>query len=106
MATQIKLPSLGENIDSAGILSILVSEGDVITKDQDLLEVETDKATMPIPSPQAGKIVKVLVAEGDSVPVGGAIFEIEAANGEAKAKAPKPDAPAPAAKAPKPAHES
>src|SRR6186713_2875971 len=78
MATQIKLPSLGENIESGDVLSILVSEGDVVTKDQDLLELETDKATMPVPSPQAGKITKVLVAEGDTVPVGGAIFEIEA----------------------------
>jgi pyruvate dehydrogenase E2 component (dihydrolipoamide acetyltransferase) len=99
VATQIKLPALGENIDSAGVLSILVSEGDVVSKDQDLLEVETDKATMPIPSPQAGTIVKVLVAEGDSVPVGGAIFEIEATNG-ATAKAPKQDKPAPAKKEP------
>jgi pyruvate dehydrogenase E2 component (dihydrolipoamide acetyltransferase) len=88
VATQIKLPSLGENIDSAGVLSILVGEGDVVAKDQDLLEVETDKATMPIPSPQAGKIVKVLVAEGDNVSVGGPIFEIESTNGAAEAKAP------------------
>jgi pyruvate dehydrogenase E2 component (dihydrolipoamide acetyltransferase) len=87
MATQIKLPSLGENIESGDVLSILVSEGDVVTKDQDLLELETDKATMPVPSPQAGKITKVLVSEGDTVPVGGAIFEIEpegaASNGAA-----------------------
>jgi pyruvate dehydrogenase E2 component (dihydrolipoamide acetyltransferase) len=99
MAT-IKLPALGENIDSAGVLSILVSEGDVVAKDQDLIEVETDKATMPIPSPQAGKIVKILVAEGDNVPVGGAIFEIEA-NGEAKAKEQPAEKAAPAKKAAK-----
>jgi pyruvate dehydrogenase E2 component (dihydrolipoamide acetyltransferase) len=103
MSTQIKLPSLGENIDSAGVLSILVSAGDEVAKDQDLLEVETDKATMPIPSPSAGKIVKVLVAEGDNVPVGGAIFEIEAANGAAKGKSAKEDKPA---KAKKPADEA
>jgi pyruvate dehydrogenase E2 component (dihydrolipoamide acetyltransferase) len=90
MATQIKLPALGENIDSAGVLSILVSEGDEVAKDQDLLEIETDKATMPIPSPQAGKIVKVLVAEGDTIKVGGAIFEIEATNGAAKSAESKP----------------
>jgi len=82
MATQIKLPSLGENIESGDVLSILVSEGDVVAKDQDLLELETEKATMPVPSPQAGKITKVLVSEGDTVPVGGALFEIEA-DGEA-----------------------
>jgi pyruvate dehydrogenase E2 component (dihydrolipoamide acetyltransferase) len=106
VSTQIKLPSLGENIDSAGILSILVSEGDVVTKDQDLLEVETDKATMPIPSPQAGKILKVLVAEGDSVSIGGALFEIEGAGGDAKAASPAAEKPAATKKAaPAPAAE-
>src|SRR5918995_1844373 len=88
MATQIKLPSLGENIESGDVLSILVSEGDVVTKDQDLLELETDKATMPVPSPQAGKITKVLVSEGDTVPVGGALFEIEG-DGEAEKRVEK-----------------
>jgi pyruvate dehydrogenase E2 component (dihydrolipoamide acetyltransferase) len=96
MATQIKLPSLGENIESGDVLSILVSEGDVVTKDQDLLELETDKATMPVPSPQAGKITKVLVAEGDTVPVGGAIFEIEAEGASSNGAATKEK---PAAKA-------
>jgi len=90
MPTQIKLPSLGENIDSAGVLSILVSAGDVVAKDQDLLEIETDKATMPIPSPEAGKIAKVLIAEGDTISIGQAIFEIEADG----AKKDKKDAPA------------
>jgi pyruvate dehydrogenase E2 component (dihydrolipoamide acetyltransferase) len=89
MSTKITLPSLGENIESGDVLSILVSEGDVVTKDQDLLELETDKATMPVPSPQAGKIVKVLVAEGDTVPVGGAIFEIEADGGSSNGAAAK-----------------
>lgn len=89
MSTKITLPSLGENIESGDVLSILVSEGDVVTKDQDLLELETDKATMPVPSPQAGKIVKVLVAEGDTVPVGGAIFEIEAEGGSSNGAAAK-----------------
>lgn len=91
MATEIKLPNLGENIESGDVLSILVSEGDTVAKDQDLLEIETDKATMPVPSPEAGKIVKVLVGEGDTVNVGAAIFEIEAGaaggNGQAEGKA-------------------
>ena len=95
MATKITLPSLGENIESGDVLSILVSEGDVVTKDQDLLELETDKATMPVPSPQAGKIVKVLVAEGDTVPVGGAIFEIEAEGGSSNGAAKKEPAKSP-----------
>ncbi len=100
MATQIKLPALGENIDSAGVLTILVNAGDVVAKDQDLLEIETDKATMPIPSPQAGKIVKVLVTEGETIPVGKAIFEIEAEDG-ASDQQPKSDKPAPKAAAKK-----
>ena len=78
MATQITLPNLGENIESGDVLSILVSEGDTIKADQDVIEVETDKATMPIPSPQAGKVVKLLVAEGDTIKIGTAILEIDA----------------------------
>jgi pyruvate dehydrogenase E2 component (dihydrolipoamide acetyltransferase) len=90
MATQIKLPNLGENIESGDVLSILVSEGDTIKADQDIIEVETDKATMPIPSPEGGKVVKVLVAEGDTIKIGAAILEIEAGgNGAATKEAPK-----------------
>ena len=93
MATQIKLPNLGENIESGDVLSILVREGDTVKADQDLLELETDKATMPIPSPQAGKITKVLVREGETVNVGSPIMEIEAAEGAEKPAAKKPEAP-------------
>ncbi len=111
MANQIKLPNLGENIESGDVLSILVSEGDTVTKNQDLIEVETDKATMPVPSPAAGKITKILIAEGDTVKVGAALMEIDSAgseNGAAKteekpaAKKAEPKKEAPAAP-PKPA---
>ena len=91
MANQIKLPNLGENIESGDVLSILVSEGDTVKKDQDLLEIETDKATMPVPSPSAGKITKILVSEGDTIEVGAAIMEIEADGAEeSKTKEKKP----------------
>jgi len=89
MPTEIKLPSLGENIDSGDVLSILVSEGDSVDKDQDLLEIETDKATAAVPSPEAGTIVKILVDEGDTVDVGAPIFEIEAGAGSAPPAAEK-----------------
>lgn len=108
MPTQIKLPNLGENIESGDVLSILVSEGDTVKANQDLLEVETDKATMPIPAPQAGKIVKILVSEGDTVAVGAPIIEFEASgagdNGaKKKAEPPKSEkAQAPPAKPKKP----
>jgi pyruvate dehydrogenase E2 component (dihydrolipoamide acetyltransferase) len=93
MSTQIKLPNLGENVESGDVLSILVREGDTVKADQDLLELETDKATMPIPSPQAGKITKVLVREGETVNVGAPIMEIEAADGAEVSAAKKPEAP-------------
>jgi pyruvate dehydrogenase E2 component (dihydrolipoamide acetyltransferase) len=92
MPTQIKLPNLGENIDSGDVLTIFVSEGDTIKANQDLLEIETDKATMPVPSPEGGKIVKVLVSEGDTVAVGAPIIEIESAAAEKKADKKKPPA--------------
>jgi pyruvate dehydrogenase E2 component (dihydrolipoamide acetyltransferase) len=92
MATQIKLPNLGENIESGDVLSILVREGDTVVANQDLLEIETDKATMPIPSPNAGKVVKILVKEGDTISVGAPIMEIDAADGAEKTTS-KPAAP-------------
>src|SRR5262245_54326835 len=119
MANQITLPNLGENIESGDVLSILVSEGDTVKKNQDLIEVETDKATMPVPSPAAGKIIKILISEGDTVKVGAALMEIDAAgseNGAAKSeekpaakkeepKAAKPAAPAKPAKKKEPEPE-
>ncbi len=93
MSTQIKLPNLGENIESGDVLTIFVSEGDTVKANQDLMEIETDKATMPVPAPQAGKIVKILVGEGDTVEVGAAIMEIEASSVAEKAAPAKPDAP-------------
>ncbi|MCA9241071.1 MAG: 2-oxo acid dehydrogenase subunit E2, partial [Planctomycetales bacterium] len=103
MPSQITLPALGENIDSGDVLSILVSEGDTVTKDQDLLEVETDKATMPVPSPSAGRIVKILVSEGDTVNVGAPIFEIEASAAGAAVEEAKQAPPAEPKPEPKPA---
>ena len=97
MATQVTLPALGENIESGDVLSLLVSVGDVVAKNQDLLEVETDKATMPIPSPQAGKVLKILVAEGETVAVGGAILELEPLEAASAAPAPAAAPAAPAA---------
>ncbi len=84
MTTQITLPNLGENIESGDVLSILVSEGDMVAVEQDLIEIETDKATLPVPSPHAGKIVKLLVSEGDTIVAGAVILELEEAEATAK----------------------
>jgi len=102
MATEIKLPSLGDGIDSADVLELFVSEGDTVTKDQGLMELETDKATVTVPSPFAGKIVKILVKAGQTVAVGSVIGEMETAGAPA-ATAPKAPPPVAAPAAPAPA---
>ncbi|MEQ1830111.1 MAG: biotin/lipoyl-containing protein, partial [Pirellula sp.] len=94
MATEIKLPSLGEGIESGDVLEILVSIGDVIKKGQSLIEMETDKATVSVPSSHAGKILSISVKEGQTVPIGGVIATIEAV---AAASAPATPPPTPAA---------
>ena len=67
-----------EGAGQRDVLDVLVAEGDVISKDQPLCEIETDKATVPIPSSHAGKVLKVHVSAGDSVPVGGTLVTLEA----------------------------
>ncbi len=87
MATEIKLPELGDGIESGDVLEVFVSEGDVITAGDFLVEMETDKATVPVPSPVGGKITKILVEEGQTIPIGDSLVEIEAS---ADAAAPEP----------------
>ena len=99
MATEIKLPSLGEGVESGDVLEIYVKVGDVVKPEQSLLELETDKATVAVPSPLSGKILSIAIQEGDTVKVGQVIGTIEA-TAAASSQAPTP-AP-PAASAPKP----
>jgi pyruvate dehydrogenase E2 component (dihydrolipoamide acetyltransferase) len=93
MSTEIKLPSLGEGIESGDVLEILVKVGDVVKKEQSLVEMETDKATVSVPSPAAGKILSIAVKEGQTVPIGGVIATIESVGEAAPVAAPKPAAP-------------
>lgn len=76
MATEFKLPELGENIESADVIAVLVNAGDIIEKDQSVIEIETDKATVEVPSNVKGKITEVLVKEGDSVKVNQVILKV------------------------------
>ncbi|RMB61850.1 dihydrolipoamide acetyltransferase family protein [Tessaracoccus antarcticus] len=69
MATVVVMPQLGNSVESCLIVSWAVSEGDVVAENSVLCEVETDKASMEVPSPAAGTVLKVLWAEGDDVPV-------------------------------------
>ena len=88
MPTPVKLPALGENIDSADVVNVLVAPGETVAKDQPLLEVETGKASVEIPSPASGVVKDVLAKTGDTVAVGGTILTLEGADNTAAASAP------------------
>jgi pyruvate dehydrogenase E2 component (dihydrolipoamide acetyltransferase) len=89
MAYELKLPDLGEGLTEGEISRWLVEEGQEVAEDDPLVEIQTDKATVEIPSPAAGKIARILVAEGQIVPVGTVLVVI--GDGEV----PAPSAPAP-----------
>jgi pyruvate dehydrogenase E2 component (dihydrolipoamide acetyltransferase) len=101
MSRQFTLPDLGEGLTEAEIVAVLVREGDVITEDAPLLEVETDKAQVEIPSPMGGRVEKIHVAPGQTVKVGAVLVTFADAGAPAQATAPAaPRAAAPATLAP------
>ena len=84
MAIDFKLPDLGENVESGDVVTILVHEGDTIEANQNVLELETDKATVEIPCPHAGRVTKVHVQPGQTVPIGTLLLSIEAGSAAGK----------------------
>ncbi len=82
MAISIKLPELGEGVDSGDVLEVLVGVGETVKKDQGIVELETEKATISVPSSHAGKVTKILVSAGETVSVGQALIELDAAGSE------------------------
>jgi pyruvate dehydrogenase E2 component (dihydrolipoamide acetyltransferase) len=70
VAYEFKLPDLGEGLTEGEIARWLVSEGQEVAEDDPLVEIQTDKTTVEIPSPAAGKVARILVEEGQVVPVG------------------------------------
>ena len=107
MSIQIKVPAMGESVTEATVARWFKKEGDAVTRDEPLLELETDKVTVEVPAPADGSIETISVKAGDTVQVGtilGAIAEGKAgavSAPAAAAPAPAPAAPAPVA--PKPA---
>lgn len=77
MIKEFRLPELGENIDSADIVKVTVSPGDKIEENQIILEIETDKATIEVPSDFSGTVKDVFVKEGDTAKVGQAILSVD-----------------------------
>jgi pyruvate/2-oxoglutarate dehydrogenase complex dihydrolipoamide acyltransferase (E2) component len=119
MPVELKLPELGEGIASGDVLEILVAVGDIVAKDQGIVELETEKATIAVPAAQAGVVSKIHVAVGQTVNVGQVLVSLEApaeAGGEkAQAKpahvakqsaASRPQPATPAPRAPSPAASS
>ena len=89
MAYELKLPDLGEGLTEGEIARWLVSEGQEVAEDDPLVEIQTDKTTVEIPSPAAGKVTQILVEEGEVVPVGTVLVVI---GGDGSHPAPKPAA--------------
>ncbi|HET7834628.1 MAG TPA: dihydrolipoyl dehydrogenase [Variovorax sp.] len=102
---QVKVPDIGD-FDEVAVIEVLVKAGDTVKAEQSLITVESDKASMEIPSSAAGVVKSVAVKVGDKVKEGSVVLTLEAAEGAAAAPAPAPAAAAPAASqasAPKPA---
>jgi len=84
MKKEIKIPDIAENVEKGLIAGVLVSKGDKVSKDQPLVEIETDKATTDIPSDYDGVIDEIKVSEGDEVSVHQVIMIIEVKEGESE----------------------
>ena len=79
MAIDVRLPELGENIEAGDVAAVLVSPGDQVEKDAPLVELETDKAVVEVPAPEAGVVTAIHVKAGDTINVGDTIASLESA---------------------------
>jgi len=93
--TEFKLPELGENIDQGDLVRLMISPGVSITEGQPVMELETDKAVIEVPSSVSGTVTDIRVKEGDKLKVGQVVFTVENGAGAkaapAVAKPPKPE---------------
>ncbi|MCX8108112.1 MAG: biotin/lipoyl-binding protein, partial [Verrucomicrobiae bacterium] len=95
----IKLPSLGENVDSGVVVNVLVVEGQKIAKGDPLIEIESEKAIATVPSPAEGVVGKIHVRAGDKIGVGQRILTLAGSAAEAAAVKSTQSAPGPAGSA-------
>ncbi|MDO6726415.1 2-oxo acid dehydrogenase subunit E2 [Cognatishimia sp. 1_MG-2023] len=96
MTIEVKVPDIGDFAE-VPVVSILVSVGDVIAEEDPIIELESDKATMEVPSSAAGKVLEIKVAEGDNIGEGAVVLILEGEAASAPAVAPTAPAAAPAA---------
>src|SRR3712207_261351 len=94
MATEFKIPELGENVSAGDVVRVLVNPGDALAKDQPVLELETDKATIEVPSTVAGVVKDIKVKPGDKVKVGQLVLTVDG-DGAADAQPPQASSAAP-----------
>ncbi len=102
MEYEFKLPDIGEGVVEGEIVRWLVGEGESIVEDQPIVEVQTDKATVEIPSPKKGTLLKQGYPEGASCPVGNVLMTITVSGSSAPAKTEAPKAPEKAPEKPAP----
>lgn len=105
MATEFRVPELGENIVSGTVAKILVAVGDTVAVDQPVLELETDKAVLEIPSTVAGTVTEIRVQVGKPVNIGDIVLVVSGDASAAKPAPPKaapPEPASPATPVPKP----
>ncbi len=94
MATEFKLPELGENIETGDLVRLMIKPGASIAEGEPVMELETDKAVVEVPSSVTGTIGEIRVKEGDKLRVGQVIFTVENGAGtKPAAKSEKPAAP-------------
>ena len=105
MAVEFTLPELGENVEKGDVVRVLVNVGDLVAKDQPVVELETDKATIEVPSSVAGRVTDVKVKVGDKVKVGQTVIVLDEGGGAKPAAAPAQPAASSAATAAPPAPE-
>src|SRR5213083_965907 len=97
---EVKVPDIGD-FKNVEVIEVLVKPGDAVAKEQSLITLESDKATMEIPSPGAGVVKEVKVKVGDRVAKGTAILVLEGGEQRAEPRSEAPKAEAPKAEAPK-----
>src|SRR5437763_9651265 len=103
--TTLKMPQLGESVTEGTVDRWLKKEGDVVRRDEPIVEVVTDKVNAEIPSPVEGRLVRIKVSPGETVPIGAALAELEVEGATAAAEE-KPEPPeAETQRRPEPASE-
>ena len=83
------IPDIGENVSGGDVVRIMVAKGDTIKKDQAVIELETDKATIEVPSDQEGTVTDIKVKQGEKVKIGQVILTLDSGKSEASSQKPE-----------------